>query len=212
MKHFLKRFLLSGIVLLGSVMGAAGQVADFEGIITFKQTAGANPDPAKADQLKQFFGDSVRVYIRGNDYKQHYRNSKWIQEVTYLSSQNKYYMVFQKFDTLYSVDCGKPDENFTVAIDSNDRMTILGYECIKLVMQGERTKKTYYFAPALPLVNVDYSRHKMGGYDLYYRYARSVYLYLKVENQAGVHELTAVKVDKRKLPDKVFALLPLPKK
>ena len=188
------------------------QDKDFEGIITYKTDYSANPDTAKVHQLNLLFGDSLRVYFRGNLYKQHYTNSRWIQEVTYLPSYNKYFMVFQKFDTLYQVDCSKADDSYTVTVDPGDRKKIMGYDCIKLVMQGEKTKKTYYFAPELSLINVDYSRHKIGGYDLFMENARSVYLYLRVENQAGVQEFKAVKIEKRALPNSVFELLPLPKK
>jgi hypothetical protein len=188
------------------------QVPDFEGIVTFRSDYRLSVDPAKIDQLKQSFGDSLRLYVRGNNYKQHYRNSNWLQEVTYLGNQNRYFMVFQRFDTIYSMDCGMMDDRYLVYVDTNDRRKILGYECIKLVMQGEQVKKTYFFAPALSLSQADYSKHKMGGYDLYMKNARAVYLYLRVENLSGVQEYTAVKVDRKKLPDKVFELLPLPVK
>jgi hypothetical protein len=206
----MKKFL--AILLFFSSFTVMGQSPDFEGVITYQADYKMSMDQDKINKLKQSFGDSLRVYFRGNDYKQHYRNSKWLQEVTYLGGANKYYMLFQKFDTIYTVDCSISDDNYTVRIDSNDRRKILGYDCIKLVMQGERTKKTYYFAPALGLKEPDFSKHKMGGYDLYMQNARAVYLYSRVENQSGVAELKAVKIEKKELPDKVFDLLPLPKK
>lgn len=200
------------LILLWPESPALAQTPDFEGIVTFKADYRLSVDPAKIDQLKQSFGDSLRVYVRGNDYKQHYRNSQWLQEVTYLGDKNRYFMVFQRFDTIYTIDCGLMDDRYLVYVDTNDRRKILGYECIKLVMQGEQVKKTYFFAPALPLAHPDYSKHKMGGYDLYMKNAKAMYLYLRVENQAGVQEYTALKVDRKKLPDKVFELMPLPVK
>lgn len=201
------------IALLFSISATAltiAQTSDFEGIITYKADYSANQDSSKVAQLSYFFGDSLRVYIKGSAYKQHYVDSKWIQEVTYLPSPNKYYMVFQKFDTLYAVDCGIADDKYTVTVDTKDRRQILGYDCIKLVMKGEKSTRTYYFAPELSLSKSNFSRLKMGGFDLYWMNARAVYLYLRIENQTGIQELKAVKVEGVKLPEKVFELLPIP--
>jgi hypothetical protein len=206
----MKKLLLSFLLLTGSISYTYSQSSDFEGIITYKSDYSANQDSLKVGQLTYFFGDSLRVYFKGSAYKQHYINSRWIQEVTYLPSPNKYYMVFQKFDTLYTVDCGMADDKYTVTVDTKDRRQILGYDCIKLVMKGEKSTKTYYFAPELSLSKSNFTRHKMGGFDVYMQNAKAVYLYMKIENQTGIQELKAVKVEKTKLPEKVFELLPIP--
>jgi len=191
---------------------ANSQAPDFVGIITYKSDYRLNMDDAKINQMKQAFGDTLRIYYDGNNYKQHYRNSGWLQEVTYLGEKNKYYMVFSKFDTIYTADCSRPDDNYVAIVDFNDQRQICGHVCYKLIMQGENVKKTYFFTPDLPLRQADYSRHKMGGYDQYMKNAQAAYLYLRVETQSGIQEYTAVKIEPKQLPGKVFELLPIPVK
>jgi hypothetical protein len=206
----MKKIIIALLFSLSATSYIIAQTSDFEGIITYFADYSANKDTMKVAQLTHFFGDSLRVYFKGSAYKQHYVDSKWIQEVTYLPSPNKYYMVFQKFDTLYTVDCGIADDKYTVTVYPDDHRQILGYDCIKLVMKGEKSTKTYYFAPALSLSKSNFTRHKMGGFDLYMQNAKAVYLYMRIENQTGIQELKAVKVEKVKLPEKVFELLPIP--
>lgn len=208
----MKKLYLFILITVFTGYAVSAQNNDFEGIITYKLEYGANTDPAKAAQLKYMFGDSVRLYIKGNNYKQHYVNSKWLQEATYLGATNKFYMVFQKFDTVYSVDCSRADDKYEIRAYPYEQQAVLNHNCGQLVLMGERSLRTFYYALDMQLARPDFSAHKIGGFDLYMSKAKAPYLYQRIQNESGIQELKAVNISREELPDKVFELLPLPVK
>jgi len=184
----------------------------FEGKLTFHFKYTSKKPGISADMLRKNFGDSSVVYIKEGNYRQTYFNAIFVTDVYYDPVTNRYYYRRTGIDTIYYKDCSIELNKIDSIFTADSPVNILGFNCKVLKMKSSNSIVFYYFAPELYMDPKFYEQHKLGGYDIFARESKSLYLKVIREYSAYNYVFTATSIKREKLSPDIFKLPSLPVK
>ena len=157
------------------------------------------------EYLKERYGDTVVISIKGAYYKHEYnsKNKDGIKSLTYDPQTNKAYIENNITDTLLWYYChSTPRELFNVKEDTST-ITILGHKCNKITFESAFQRdnlnynistsffynKDHYIDPSL------YEDHGEGFLNMYFNKSESMYLkYIYTEHETFERRQIAIKI------------------
>ncbi len=184
---------------------------DFEGIVKYSVNYYPKSDSITVDELIYKSGDTSIVYIKNGNYKQVYKNSKFVEWVLYENRTNRYYTKIVGYDTLYFINAGNDTLNYKVNKMSNMDTVILGHECQCIEMTSGYIKSLYYYTPSLNLSSKHFRNHKLGGYNLLTNNIESVFLFSSSSLKEFDMTITAFEINEIEIDKSIFNLTNYPK-
>lgn len=179
---------------------------DFEGIIEYKMSYTLKSDRYSIDFLEKEMGKNVKIFFKNGFYKE-LTDSKFMYFQLFRYSDNRIYFKNQpKNDTLYyRSTLADHTSNFDYVIQKKAD-TLLGVVCDKLTITDNFGTKTYYYSSEYSLDPEYYKNFTfINKYEIV-KLMKAVYLKLVMDLEFFKVEIKATNIERKKLPDKVFAL------
>ncbi|TNE79841.1 MAG: hypothetical protein EP332_09690 [Bacteroidetes bacterium] len=159
----------------------------FEGIISYKTEVSDLDGTFTNAQLNVLFGDSMTLYVKGNNYKMVF-NGRDILSVVYLGDSNKQYAIRYGIDSIYVGDCSKERQPLLSSILGSESDTILGKLCRSISNTLGPYVHQYWFDSTLAIEDGRFQNHQFGHLNAYF--AKSKSWYLKYQYQGIRYSLT----------------------
>jgi hypothetical protein len=207
MKHFF--FKLTSLVIFGCFLlpnFAKSQLNEFEGCVEYSCQFKSISNQYSTKSLKDYYGDTLIVFIKGGNYKQVYKTSKGLNEAYFDYLTNRYYFLLHGIDTIYYFDAGLTNDLYKVKSFQTANKLILGYHCQCVLLTSSTDSCFYYYTPDLPLSEKYFVNHKYGGYNILTQSIKSIYLAQLSKYRYYIYTSKAYNIENKKLEDSIFKM------
>ncbi len=190
--------------------GLSAQQKDFEGIIYYTVSLTSKSDLFSEKVLKTMLGmsNNYLVWIKQGNYRQ----SSDINDIYYLTKEQRVYIRFKKLDTLYYLEYNSDTSEVKKISHPNEKSNIAGLDCKLLSIRLNNSNIKYYYSPSL-YMNPEYDKNNtIGHYDIFAKETSSLYLQWEEETIAYIITATCSHLKQTAVPDSIFQLPSFPKK
>ncbi|MGZ5303347.1 MAG: hypothetical protein ACXWDO_04495 [Bacteroidia bacterium] len=154
-------------------------------------------------QLQGMFGDTMKLYLKDNNYKMVFTGS-YAREILYAGNENKHYISLGPADSLMWRSCNENASSvvYVKALENADY--VLDYECNSYTIQTDWGITTYYYSPLLKLDPKKYNQHVFNNFNVYVKHARAPYLKYVYTGPSFKLTLIAVNIETENLENTDF--------
>jgi hypothetical protein len=186
------------------------QTKNFEGVIKYSISEKSFASTQK--ESINYYGDSLIVYFKDGHYKQIYPNSKNIIESFFDNNSKRYYILYHGKDTLYYFDASQTILKYIFSKIQKPDTILLGYNCKLASITAPNVTRVFYYAPDLTVSAQSFKNHKYGGFDIFTKNTKSIYLAEISQYRSIIYYFIANKIEKKTLDDSAFNLPNFPLK